>query len=81
MLALRNCYHGMSEGTMGVTAHSTWKFNVPQARTLLCACLSACNPCCPALHRLAHASGVRAVSTAANPATHQCKCEGLQWHA
>ncbi|CAL5222254.1 g4590 [Coccomyxa viridis] len=30
MLALRNCYHGMSEGTMGVTAHSTWKFSVPQ---------------------------------------------------
>jgi 4-aminobutyrate aminotransferase-like enzyme len=31
VLALRNCYHGMSEGTMGVTAHSTWKFPVPQA--------------------------------------------------
>ena len=30
VLALRNGYHGMSEGTMGVTAHSTWKFNVPQ---------------------------------------------------
>ena len=30
MLALRNCYHGMSEGTMGVTAHNTWKFSVPQ---------------------------------------------------
>lgn len=30
VLALRNCYHGMSEGTMGVTAHATWKFNVPQ---------------------------------------------------
>lgn len=37
MLALRNCYHGMSEGTMGVTAHSTWKFPVPQARTF-CPC-------------------------------------------
>ncbi len=34
MLALRNCYHGMSEGTMGVTAHSTWKFNVPQVRRI-----------------------------------------------
>ena len=32
MLALRNCYHGMSEGTMGVTAHNTWKFSVPQVR-------------------------------------------------
>ena len=32
VLALRNCYHGMSEGTMGVTAHSTWKFNVPQVK-------------------------------------------------
>eukprot|EP00884_Botryococcus_braunii_P012351 jgi/Botrbrau1/21116/Bobra.0061s0011.1 len=30
VLALRNCYHGMSEGTMGVTAHNTWKFPVPQ---------------------------------------------------
>ena len=34
VLALRNCYHGMSEGTMGVTAHSTWKFNVPQVPNL-----------------------------------------------
>jgi 4-aminobutyrate aminotransferase-like enzyme len=34
VLALRNCYHGMSEGTMGVTAHSTWKFNVPQVPVL-----------------------------------------------
>ena len=37
VLALRNCYHGMSEGTMGVTAHSTWKFNVPQVKhSLIC---------------------------------------------
>ena len=36
VLALRNCYHGMSEGTMGVTAHSTWKFNVPQVHAPLC---------------------------------------------
>jgi hypothetical protein len=32
VVALRNCYHGMSLGTMGVTAHSTWKYDVPQAR-------------------------------------------------
>ena len=43
MLALRNCYHGMSEGTMGVTAHSTWKFNVPQVRSQL-----DWNECCAA---------------------------------
>nr|CAG4716034.1 unnamed protein product [Naegleria fowleri] len=30
ILALRNCYHGMSYGTMGVTSLSTWKFPVPQ---------------------------------------------------
>ena len=30
MLALRNGYHGMSDATMGITSHSTWKFNVPQ---------------------------------------------------
>lgn len=41
ILALRNCYHGMSEGTMGVTAHSTWKFNVPQVRRQI-----GCSVCC-----------------------------------
>ena len=25
ILALRNCYHGMSLGTMGLTAHASWK--------------------------------------------------------
>ncbi|CAI6012764.1 unnamed protein product [Closterium sp. NIES-65] len=30
VVALRNAYHGMSPATMGLTAHSTWKFNVPQ---------------------------------------------------
>ena len=30
VLALRNAYHGLSEATMGVTAHSSWKCNVPQ---------------------------------------------------
>jgi alanine-glyoxylate transaminase/(R)-3-amino-2-methylpropionate-pyruvate transaminase len=30
IIALRNCYHGMSPTTMGVTAHSTWKFPVSQ---------------------------------------------------
>ncbi len=29
MIALRNCYHGGSQATMGLTSHSTWKFNVP----------------------------------------------------
>ena len=38
VLALRNCYHGASEGSMGLTAHSTWKFNVPQVSQ------STCNP-------------------------------------
>ena len=27
VIALRNCYHGTSQGTMGLTAHSTWKYN------------------------------------------------------
>ena len=34
VLALRNGYHGMSEGTMGMLGHSTWKFNVPQVSFL-----------------------------------------------
>jgi len=29
ILSFRNAYHGMSPYTMGLTAHSTWKFNVP----------------------------------------------------
>ena len=29
VIALRNAYHGGSAGTMGLTAHSTWKYNVP----------------------------------------------------
>jgi alanine-glyoxylate transaminase/(R)-3-amino-2-methylpropionate-pyruvate transaminase len=31
VIALRNSYHGGSAGTMGLTAHSTWKFNVPHS--------------------------------------------------
>ena len=29
VIALRNGYHGGSQGAMGLTAHSTWKFSVP----------------------------------------------------
>lgn len=31
MIALRNGYHGGNASGMGATAHSSWKFNVPQA--------------------------------------------------
>lgn len=31
LIALRNAYHGASQGTMGLTSHSTWKFNVPHS--------------------------------------------------
>ena len=31
MLALRNGYHGGNASGMGLTAHSSWKFNVPHA--------------------------------------------------
>ncbi len=31
MIALRNAYHGGSSSTMGLTAHSTWKFNYPHS--------------------------------------------------
>lgn len=31
IVALRNCYHGGSQSTMGLTSHSTWKFNVPHS--------------------------------------------------
>ena len=31
IIALRNSYHGGNAATMGVTAHSAWKFNVPHS--------------------------------------------------
>jgi alanine-glyoxylate transaminase/(R)-3-amino-2-methylpropionate-pyruvate transaminase len=31
VIALRNAYHGGNAATMGLTAHSTWKFNVPHS--------------------------------------------------
>src|SRR5580658_7193248 len=31
VIALRNAYHGGSASTMGVTAQSTWKYNVPHS--------------------------------------------------
>lgn len=31
IIALRNGYHGGSASTMGLTAHSTWKFNYPHS--------------------------------------------------
>jgi alanine-glyoxylate transaminase / (R)-3-amino-2-methylpropionate-pyruvate transaminase len=31
MIALRNAYHGGNASGMGLTAHSTWKFNVPHS--------------------------------------------------
>ena len=31
MIALRNAYHGGNASGMGLTAHRTWKFNVPHS--------------------------------------------------
>ena len=31
IVALRNCYHGGSPSAMGLTAHSTWKYNYPHS--------------------------------------------------
>jgi alanine-glyoxylate transaminase/(R)-3-amino-2-methylpropionate-pyruvate transaminase len=31
VIALRNCYHGGVNSAMGLTAHSTWKFNYPHS--------------------------------------------------
>lgn len=31
VIGLRNAYHGGSAATMGLTAHSTWKFNMPHS--------------------------------------------------
>ena len=32
VIALRNCYHGGNQSSgMGLTSHSTWKFNVPHS--------------------------------------------------
>ena len=33
ILSFRNAYHGMSPYTMGLTAHSTWKYSVPTGTT------------------------------------------------
>jgi len=33
LIALRNGYHGISEGLLGVLGHSTWKYNVPSVST------------------------------------------------
>ena len=33
VIAVRNAYHGMSPATMGLTALSTWKYNMPQVGT------------------------------------------------
>ena len=33
IISFRNAYHGMSPYTMGLTAHSTWKFSVPAGET------------------------------------------------
>lgn len=30
VIALRNAYHGASQGAMGLTSHSTWKYPAPQ---------------------------------------------------
>ncbi len=30
VIALRNCYHGVSPTAMGLTSHSTWKYPLPQ---------------------------------------------------
>ena len=35
VVALRNAYHGMSPATMGLTALSTWKYNMPQVGSAL----------------------------------------------
>lgn len=31
IIALRNCYHGGSPSAMGLTSHSTWKYNYPHS--------------------------------------------------
>lgn len=35
IVALRNAYHGMSHNTMGLTAHQSWKYPVPQGAGVL----------------------------------------------
>lgn len=29
IISFRNAYHGMSPYVMGITAHSTWRFEIP----------------------------------------------------
>ena len=72
LLALRNCYHGMSEATMGMLGHHTWKFPVPQARAPFCI------PARPARRRLVSLTPAGMLSTSkqgTNVATEDlCMC-------
>ena len=43
ILAMRNGYHGLSDATMGMLGHATWKPNVPQVMTQLTADIAT--PC------------------------------------
>ena len=67
ILALRNAYHGMSAATMGLVAHSTWKFSVPQ----VCPpynCLLFCIPSNPALQLSEQGTGAIACMVLCNSA-------------
>ena len=35
LIALRNCYHGMSLGTMGLTAVPKWNYNIPNRHNIV----------------------------------------------
>ena len=41
LIALRNCYHGISEGLLGVLGHSTWKYNLPSVSLTHCVLITA----------------------------------------
>ena len=47
LLTLRNAYHGLSAGTMGLLSHSTWKFNTPTVSTCVSVPLSLCGCAIP----------------------------------
>ena len=79
ILALRNAYHGMSAATMGLVAHSTWKFSVPQV----------CPPCDSLLVFIASYPSLRLAAVEKRKAGHgspslqsvvcatlQCICNG-----
>ena len=73
LLTLRNAYHGLSAGTMGLLSHSTWKFNTPTVSTRVSLPLSLCG--CAIPHGKVHGHSIDLAGVAAPDG----KLSGTKW--